>query len=83
MNPLAMPNVNRHNIGDTVRVKLPYSEVCMHMGLAGQERDVRIEEHMAQILNLDGSPYSLPVTWGEAGIFRDAEGPYTTTVQPL
>lgn len=77
------PEVTRHEVGDTVRIKLPYSEVCMLMGMAGQECEVRVEEHMAQILNLDGTPFSLPITWGEAGIFRDSEGPYTTTVQPL
>ncbi len=60
--------------GDVVRVELPYSEVCMYMGIAGQERDVRIvgEDYpCAQVLNADGSEFSFPITLGEAGV-RDA-----------
>lgn len=32
------------SIGDTVRVELPYSEVCMHMGVAGKVFTVRVVE---------------------------------------
>lgn len=62
--------------GDVVRVKLPWSEVCMHMHVADQERDVRVLEHGAQILNADGTPFSFPITHGEAGIYTDADGLY-------
>jgi hypothetical protein len=62
-------------VGKTVRITLPYSEVCMHLKVASQTRYVRVEENqMAQILNDDMSPFSFPVTWGEAGIGRDGDG---------
>jgi hypothetical protein len=65
------------HVGETVTLELPYSEVCMHMRIAGQHRPVAVLEHGAQILNPDGSPFSFPVTWGEAGIYTDAKGrPY-------
>jgi hypothetical protein len=61
----------------TFLVALPYSEVCMHMRIAGQTRMVQALPHdMAQILNDDGSPLSFPITWGEAGIHRDNGRPY-------
>lgn len=66
----------RVHVGDEVELALPYSEVCMHMRVAGQLRTVRVTEHGAQILNTDGSGFSLPVTHGEAGLYRDSEGLY-------
>lgn len=56
------------NIGDTVSVELPYSEVCMHMRVAGKTMMVSVREHGAQLLNPDGSVFSFPITHGEAGI---------------
>jgi hypothetical protein len=61
-------------IGSAYRIELPYSEVCMHMHVAGQRRLVRILPGAAQILNDDLSLFSFPVTWGEAGIGRDGDG---------
>lgn len=68
----------RLSVGDEVRVRLPYSEVCMHMRLADQVRTVQVQAHGAQILGEDGLPFSFPITHGEAGIYRDAEGLYVT-----
>jgi hypothetical protein len=65
--------------GDVVKLKLPWSEVCMHMRLADQVRDVRVLPDGAQILNEDGTPYSFPVTHGEAGIYRNVDGLYADT----
>jgi len=62
--------------GDTVKVRLPWSEVCLYMHVAEQVRDVTILENGAQILNEDGTKFSFPVTHGEAGIFSDAQGFY-------
>jgi hypothetical protein len=63
--------------GDVVRLRMPWSEVCMHLRIADQVRDVRVLDNGAQILNDDGTPYSFPVTHGEAGIYSDADGLYT------
>jgi hypothetical protein len=62
--------------GDRVRLELPFSEVCMHMRVAGRVMDVRMTEDqypMAQLLNADGSEFSFPITTGEAGIFGDVD----------
>ena len=61
-------------IGMTYRVELPYSEVCMHLRVAGEHRYVRVLPGAAQILNDDQTPFSFPITWGEAGIGRDSDG---------
>ena len=62
-------------IGSTVTLVLPYSEVNMHMRVAGQIRNVKVlPDNSAQILNSDGSPFSFPVLWGEAGIGSDGDG---------
>lgn len=62
--------------GDVLRLTLPWSEVCMHLRVAGQVRDVRILDDAAQILWDSGRPFSFPITHGEAGVYRDAEGLY-------
>lgn len=65
----ALDNVKRLAIAQPVR--LPYSEVCMHMRVAGTMLPViPLDSGMAQLLNLDGSLLSMPVTAGEAGVQR-------------
>lgn len=59
--------------GETVTLELPYSEVCMHMGVAGQVMTVLLtlgRYPMAQLIK-GGRPFSFPVTTGEAGIFTE------------
>ena len=74
-----------------VRVRLPYSEVCIHMQLAGQERWVvpcwrrsdllQRPILMAQILNEDGSNFSFPVCAGEAGLDEHGQ-PFPSSAAP-
>jgi hypothetical protein len=68
-------------VGDVVAIELPGSEVCVHMRVAGKTMSVRVlADGMAQLLTETGEPFSFPVTWGEAGIYRDALGaPYLST----
>lgn len=66
-------------LGDRVRVRLPFSEVCDHMKVEGLYRTVELVGDrlpMAQILNEDGTPFSSPITTGEAGIYNSPQGPY-------
>ncbi|MFE3205752.1 hypothetical protein [Embleya sp. NPDC059237] len=65
-------------VGDRVRVRLPWSEVCLHMRVADREMDVEVlADGMAQLRTLDGALFSAPITWGEAGVYRDRDGrPY-------
>ena len=64
--------------GDVVRVRLPYSEVCIHMRVAGKPMSVQIVQEgdtaMAQLLSDDGSRFSFPILLGEAGIHTDGTG---------
>lgn len=48
---------------------LPYSEVCMHMKVAGTQMLGELVEDglMVQLYNLSGEPFSMPITRGEAG----------------
>jgi hypothetical protein len=67
--------------GSIAFVELPYSEVCMHMRVAGKIMPVQVvggTDHLsAQVLDASGKPYSFPVTLGEAGIYTDSTGtPY-------
>ncbi len=66
-------------IGDTIRVRLPYSEVCVHMRVAGKPMTVQIvgtEYPVAQLIGDDGAPFSGPILLGEAGIYTDGERYY-------
>jgi hypothetical protein len=54
---------------DAELVELPYSEVCMHMRVAGRLMWVaRIGERMAQLYDDGGRKFSAPITSGEAGL---------------
>lgn len=66
----------RLRVNDIVRLRLPWSEVCIHMKVAEQERNVRVLRGGAQILNEDGSNFSFPILHAEAGIYRDIDGFY-------
>ena len=52
-------------VGDVVRVRLLYSEVCMHMRVAGKPMNVQIvgdgTSTAAQLLRDDGTPFSMLV----------------------
>lgn len=58
--------------GEAVRLEMPWSEVCMHLRVAGRETWVVLVEDgefaMAQLLNDNHTPCSFPITTGEAGI---------------
>ena len=78
------------NVGDVIRLRLPYSEVCIHMRVAGKPMNVQLLQEgsypVAQLLNGDGSRFSSPILPGEAGIYTDGAGrhyvPLRTIVTP-
>lgn len=54
---------------------MPYSEVCMHMGIAGKRMAVTFHgPGMVQVREEDGRPVGAPITLGEAGFRRDENG---------
>jgi hypothetical protein len=64
--------------GDIVSITLPWSEVCMHLRVAGQVWDVQVLRDGAQLVGRapERMQYSFPITHGEAGIYTDADGLY-------
>ena len=62
-------------IGDVVRLRLPYSEVCMHLQVAGKVMNVQLvgtlDHPGAQILHDDRTHLSFPILPGEAGIYTE------------
>lgn len=66
--------------GDVVMVELPWSEVCMYMGVAGKVRRVQVRSNGAQILHESGTPFSMPISHGEAGIYTPIDGDWYTYV---
>ncbi len=69
--------------GQSVRVRLPWSEVCCHMRVADAVMTVQLTTGtypMAQLISDDGHPFSVPIGTGEAGIFGSVrEGFYAYT----
>lgn len=61
--------------------RLPYSEVAMHLRVAGKEMWMRLEGNgMVQLFDEDQNPFSIPITEGEAGVYRTENGyPYVVT----
>lgn len=67
----------RIDIGDEGRKVMPWSEACMHMRVHDKVMRFRlVSALMVQLLNDDGSPFSIPITHGEAGVFHDEDGYY-------
>ena len=66
--------------------EMPYSEVCMHMRIAGKEMVCVIAGNgrSVQLYTPDHTvsspgqliPFSAPILVGEAGIFEDSDGFY-------
>ncbi len=84
-----MGNGNRMYLqaGDVVRVRLLYSEVCVHMRVAGKPMNVQLLQEgssaMAQLLKDDGSRFSFPIHLGEAGIYTDGAGRHYVPVRRI
>jgi hypothetical protein len=56
-------------------LELPYSEVCMHLRVAGTRMRARLlPGGMVQLLDPDGRAFSFPITAGEAGLHHDHDG---------
>lgn len=54
--------------GERRTLILPYSEVCMFMGVAGKAMEAElVGEYSVQLLDEAGNPFSYPITRGEAG----------------
>lgn len=70
--------------GEFTVMEIGYSEVACHMGIAGKLMWVMLLEDgkMAQLYDGDvnsnsaGCKFSMPITYGEAGIYKDAAGYY-------
>jgi hypothetical protein len=60
--------------------QLPFSEICMHLRVAGTRMRARLEPNqMVQLLQPDGSQFSFPITAAEAGLETDGQGAWLTT----
>jgi hypothetical protein len=74
----------RVTAGQRVRIIAPYSEVCMHMRVAGMPMDAVLrpepDDRTPYLVQLyrPGSdrPFSSPITYGEAGFYHDDDGFY-------
>jgi hypothetical protein len=67
-----------------VVLELPYSEVCVHLRVAGTRVRARLQANgMVQLLDPDGREFSFPITAAEAGLDHDQHGWYRVVVDPL
>jgi hypothetical protein len=69
--------VGKHLIhpNQEVILELPYSEVCMHLQVAGTRMRARLlATGMVQLLDADGRQFSFPITAAEAGLDHDHHG---------
>jgi hypothetical protein len=61
-------------------IELPYSEVCMHLRVAGTRMRARLQPNrMVQLLQPDGTDFSFPITDSEAGLYTDEQGAWLIT----
>jgi hypothetical protein len=62
--------------GSVYRSRMPHSEVCCHLKVAGKLMDWMLQGRMVQLLSEDLHPFSFPILAGEAGVFEDGNGLY-------
>lgn len=60
---------NSYKVGDKVKVEMGYSEVCMHLGVAGKVATIEILSRGVQIYTPEGEKFSFPILHGEAGVY--------------
>jgi hypothetical protein len=61
--------------GHCYRAEMPYSEVCMHMRVAGTFMVIRLADaDCVQLLDRRGRDFSVPILAAEAGLYRSADG---------
>jgi hypothetical protein len=64
-------------------LQLPYSEVCMHLRVAGTRMRARLlETGMVQLLDPDGGDFSFPINAAEAGLRHDQDGWSSVVADP-
>jgi hypothetical protein len=64
-------------------LELPYSEVCLHLRVAGTRMPARLQtDGMVQLLDVDGRDFSFPITAAEAGLHHDQDGWSTPVTDP-
>jgi hypothetical protein len=64
-------------------LQLPYSEVCMHLRVAGTRMRARLQPNgMVQLLDADGREFSFPITAAEAGLHLDHDGWHSVIGDP-
>lgn len=69
-----MGKVKRYvQVGEKFDHKLGWSEVCMHLGRAGDVMSMELVSEYGVQLYENGRPYSYEITLGEAGVYRDGE----------
>jgi hypothetical protein len=69
--------------GQELVLELPYSEVCMHLRVAGTRMRARLLPNgMVQLLQPDGREFSFPITAGEAGLHHDHDGWHRVAADP-
>jgi hypothetical protein len=81
MNRPLIPS-RRVKVGDFGTTKMPHSEVCMSMRVAGKVMRFKVlSERLVQLYDPDNySKFGAPILPGEAGIFTDSDGMYYYTV---
>lgn len=76
---MALDYQNRKPVipGERYQGEMPHSEVCIHMRVAGKIMEFELLENERSVqLYKNGQPFSSPILYGEAGVFRDYDGTF-------
>lgn len=66
-------------INERVNLEMPFSEVCMHMKIAGKIMEAELvgnPDYPTAQLYKDGKEFSFPILYSEAGFYRNKNGFY-------
>ncbi len=68
-----VPDCKRFKVGDKVKITMPYSEVCVHLHVAGKIALCEILSRGVQLYKPDSEKFSFPILHDEAGFYQDNE----------
>lgn len=64
-------------VNQMVETEMPFSEVCMHMRVAGQRmKACLLNDRFVQLFRDNGQFFSFPILRGEAGFHQEESGEF-------
>lgn len=69
-------SMTRVEVGDKVTMEMPFSEVCVHLQVAGRSMVAEVLGRGVQLYTMNGDKVSFPILHSEAGMYSVMHQPH-------